>query len=120
MEVQRWARAETPVETMFLVPQHLQSFRVGARRRVWSSGDDGAVGFWDPEAYATLRQRHDQVATLDGPEAMERYACTHGISFMVLDLRARGGAPFDAARAAFRNRWFEVQRPRCTSGAPRS
>lgn len=120
LEVQRWARAETPVETMFLVPQHLQSFRVGARRRVWSSGDDGAVGFWDPEAYATLRQRHDQVATLDGPEAMERYACTHGISFMVLDLRARGGAPFDAARTAFRNRWFEVQRPRCTSGAPRS
>jgi hypothetical protein len=115
LEVQEWARRSTPPMAQFMLPPGVPGFRAGAQRRVWGGGEDTAVGLWAPESYPPLRQRLLEVRRLDDVNDRLAYACAHGIDFVVLDLRASQGRPFDPAQAAFLNRWFEVQQPRCGS-----
>jgi hypothetical protein len=117
LAVQRWARTETPPDAVFLLPMSLSGdFRVGAQRRIWFGWRDGATAMWAPWTYRVWRDRQEEVRALgtDVP-ALHAYACSHGIGYIVRDLRPRAGRPSGDPRVVFRNRWFEVHRAACGS-----
>jgi hypothetical protein len=115
LDVQRWARAQTPEAAIFLLPASISDdFRVGARRRIWVGMKDGATAMWAPRTYRQWKQRADEVRGLgqDLPASLA-YACAHGIDYAVIDLRPHGGRGSALASVVHRNRWFEVHRPPC-------
>ena len=115
LDVQRWARAQTPEAAIFLLPASISDdFRVGARRRIWVGMKDGATAMWAPRTYRQWKQRADEVRGLgqDLPASLA-YACAHSIDYAVIDLRPHGGRGSALASVVHRNRWFEVHRPPC-------
>jgi hypothetical protein len=115
LDVQAWARANTAAESVFLAPQSLaDEFRVGARRRIWVAWRDGATVMWSPGTWHQWRQRLDETEGMDHDLARaNRYACSNGIHYIVLDMRRAENPPTSRDGAVFVNRWFAVHRAKC-------
>ena len=114
LDVQQWARTQTPRDATFLVPFQLEGLRTGAERRIWLTEKDGASATWAPQTFAWWNQRRQEVRNLRGLNSTIAYACAHAIDYVVLDLRPQQGEPVDPATAVFQNKWFEVHEARCS------
>ena len=110
LEVQLWARANTPQDARFLVPLSPGGFRVGAQRVIWVDWKEGATAMWAPETYAAWRRRVDEVLRLRNPEDRLAYACANGLGFVVFDLRGTSLPLAEASPPNFVNRFFAVRR----------
>jgi hypothetical protein len=117
VEVQHWVRANTPPTAVFLLPASISDdFRVGAQRRIWVGMKDGAAAMWAPSTYHQWRQRALEIRSLGSDlTVLNGYACTHGIDYLVIDLRSRGGQRVKPQTAVYANSWFEVHKASCGS-----
>jgi len=48
LSVQQWAKQNTPVDAAFIVPPHLEGFRVESERALYGEWKDGTQMFFDP------------------------------------------------------------------------
>lgn len=99
-----WARANTPVESVFIVPYSnfntkarektpwgpleeaayvSAPFEVAAHRQIYVDYKRGAAVMWSPSYYETWRRRFDEVSTLTSVEEKIAYAQRHGVNFVV-------------------------------------
>ncbi|MBO1075473.1 DUF6798 domain-containing protein [Roseomonas marmotae] len=92
LEMQLWARQNTPAEARFLVPSWPSGFRIGAQRSVWVDFKQGATAMWAPDTYAGWRQRVDEINRLRSLPERCAYARTRGLDYVIIDLRP-GRAP---------------------------
>jgi hypothetical protein len=101
LEAQRWARAHTPPDSLFLQPDEqlrpnlTPSFWTLSRRPAWVDWRMGAAVHWQPSFYPLWHQRMAEVAALPDVAAKLAYARAQGIPYLVLDAaEARpAGAP---------------------------
>jgi hypothetical protein len=127
LQVARWAREATPPMAVFLVPPYLAGFDTEARRRVWYSFAQGAAVLWQPAFHATWMQRRAEVSGIASAAEARVYACRHGITHLVVDLRpdaVTGRTPDQprltvtetpGLRPAFGNRLFQVYAVDCAA-----
>jgi hypothetical protein len=87
LEMQQWARLNTPVEAHFLVPIWPSGFRIGAQRSVWVDFKQGATAMWAPDTYAGWRHRVNEVGVLRSLPEHCAYARAHGLDYVIIDLR---------------------------------
>lgn len=87
LEMQQWARRNTPVEARFLVPYWPSGFRIGAQRSVWVDFKQGATTMWAPDTYADWRRRVNEVGALRSLSDQCAYARIHGLGYVIIDLR---------------------------------
>jgi hypothetical protein len=118
LEVTQWARKSSPASAIFLVPPKLD-FVAAAKRRSWVGWKEGAVVMWAPSYYPLWHARSEDVMALRSAPAALRYACLHGIDYVVLDKRpGRQLAGSASIQAVFSNRWFSVVKAnRCKSAS---
>jgi hypothetical protein len=114
LQVTQWARSTTRPDAVFLVPPKLD-FVAAAKRRSWVGWKEGAAVMWAPGFYRLWRMRSEEVAALHDVGSALRYACRHGIDYVVLDKRPGRALPsIGAIHTVFSNRWFAVVTPaRC-------
>jgi hypothetical protein len=74
---------------------------------------------WAPSYYPLWHARSEDVMALRSAPAALRYACLHGIDYVVLDKRpGRQLAGSASIQAVFSNRWFSVVKAnRCKSAS---
>jgi hypothetical protein len=100
-ELQRWARAATPPDSLFLQPKAqlrpnlTPSFWTFSRRPAWVDWRQGAAAFWLPDFYWLWRQRMTEVLALPDVDAKLAYARAHAIPYVILaaDEALPAGAP---------------------------
>ena len=98
-EAGTWAKHKTKASAQFLVPVELRQkngspllkfsletdeFGIWAKRRLWVSAKEGAAVMWSPSYYWTWRTRVYEVEQLGGLADRVKYACSHGIDFVVV------------------------------------
>ncbi|MFC7554799.1 DUF6798 domain-containing protein [Pseudoroseomonas wenyumeiae] len=110
LDMQQWARQNTPVEARFLLPPWPSGFRIGAQRSIWVDFKQGATAMWAPETYAEWRQRVDEIRTLRRLPERCAYARAHGLDYVIVDLRPGKMPPLDGSTAVplYGNRFFRA------------
>lgn len=108
-----WARASTPVDSVFLsairqpppadLPANIvraqalaegsSIFEAASRRRVWVDFKRGAAVMWRPSYYGQWRSRIDDIEALGTIKQKLDYAAASGIDYVVEDCRASEAAP---------------------------
>ena len=98
-EAGTWAKHKTKANAEFLVPVEFEQkngspmlkfsletdeFGIWAKRRLWVSAKEGAAVMWSPSYYWTWRTRVYEVEQLGDLAERLRYACSHGIDFVVV------------------------------------
>lgn len=114
-----WARTNTAPDAVFLIPPRVEGFEMDALRQSWVEWKTGAAAMWAPPFHRVWAGRMDEVASLHTPEAHIRYACAHGIDYVVIDTRGAKEAAGTVAgiAPAFRNPAFAIYPTRsCPSG----
>ena len=103
-----WARAATAQTATFLVPTDLDGFRIAARRSTSMTWKEGGAVMWAPGLYQPWLDSMRAISALHTSSARIGYACRHGFSYVVEDLRA-GKTQLSEGRApAYANRYFAV------------
>ncbi len=96
-----WVAANTPAQSVFLLPVGTEAAPAGASaqsqsvvfdmagffatagRSVWTNYKFGAAPMWAPSTYHIWRQRYDEVRDLPDAPGRLSYAATHGISHVI-------------------------------------
>lgn len=114
-EAGAWAKQNTEASAEFLVPVELQQkngspllkfsletdeIGIWAKRRLWVSAKEGAAVMWSPSYYWTWRTRVHEVEQLGDLAERVRYACSHGIDFVVV---RKAGLATSSENIAYQN-----------------
>jgi hypothetical protein len=106
LQAGQWARHATPPNATFLVPPSLDGFNIAARRVTSMTWKQGGAVMWAPALYDPWRQAMRDIRALRSPAARLEYACRHGFSYVIEDLRD-GALVLPAGRVpVYANRWF--------------
>ena len=70
LRLQAWCRQHTPVQSRFMVPSDMWSFRIDSERSVFFHWVDGAAIHWDPAYVSIWRERlaavHGDLSAMEG------------------------------------------------------
>lgn len=105
LEIQWWARNNTPPDTVFMVPLDMAGFSIQARRPVWVDWKSGAAVMWEPAFYWVWRPRIEAQRMLQDVAAKVAYARANGIGFVIV---RRAEAERSTLRPVFANSQFSV------------
>lgn len=105
LEIQWWARYNTPPDTVFMVPLEMAGFSVQARRPVWVDWKSGAAVMWEPAFYWVWRPRIEEQRALPDLTAKLDYARAKGIGFVIV---RRSEAEGSTLPPVFANGQFSV------------
>lgn len=83
--VEEWARKETSVDAVFLVPLEQQGFGVFSQRSAWVDWKRGAAVMWRPAYYPIWKERIEQQRQLKSLDETADYARKHGIQYVIAD-----------------------------------
>ena len=110
LEVQHWARDNTPEDARFLVPLKPEGFRIIARRVTSGDWKEGSAALWDPTTYRQWSENEKNVSSLRLLNDWIAYACAKGFAYVVFDKRKSREERASDLRPVFGNKYFEVYR----------
>ena len=84
IDVQLWARQNTPPNSLFL-PVGLESFSIVSRRPIWADWKTGAMVMWAPETYQTWSTRWAELNGIESIAEALRLSEREGIDYIVVD-----------------------------------
>lgn len=84
IEAQKWARANTPIDTLFL-PINADNFSIFSRRPIWVDWKQGAVAMWSPHLYRMWSERHNALKNLNSMADAIDLAQRESIKFIVIN-----------------------------------
>ncbi len=105
---QRWARANTPRDAMFLTPPRQNAFATLSRRPVWVDWKSGAASMWWPDYYPVWSRRLKQVRSLETLKEWAGYAQTNDIDFIVFAVDTLDEAEVELTPFIYRNRHYGI------------
>ncbi|HXH19990.1 MAG TPA: DUF6798 domain-containing protein, partial [Chitinophagales bacterium] len=73
LSVQMWAKQNTPLDAAFIVPPHLEGFRVESERALYGEWKDGTQMFFDPLFGSEWMRRMKMVGYNEGKPLRESY-----------------------------------------------
>ena len=121
LDVKLWIRDNTPAASVFLIPLRRNGFVSDAVRVAWVNWKAGGAVMWAPDYYRTWNERYQAVEALASSAARLRYACAHGIDYLVLERLVVGdGGTLEGLSPVFSNAGLavykvELQGPSCVT-----
>ncbi|WP_428553235.1 DUF6798 domain-containing protein [Reyranella sp.] len=94
LRVIAWAQANTPPDSVFLVPlrsNFIPDFQSRAHRQIWVDWKRGGSVMWAPIYYQEWSRRMKEVGDLQDLPAKLAYACQNGINYVLTGIDAGNG-----------------------------
>ena len=103
--MQKWCRANTPIDAMFLVPTNLQGFRVHSQRGIVGDWKDGAPGVFSEHYAKKWWARMEEIRGYDSfnEARFDQLKKKYGASFAVTRRAQQLGFPI-----VYQNEGFSV------------
>lgn len=109
-DVQAWARAHTPPDTVFYAPDRF-GFATLSRRPVWWDHNQGAAVMWSPAYYAEWAHRREQALRASDAATLAVMARAQGIRYVVRECREFDGGESGHFAVTYRNDVYCVAEP---------
>lgn len=104
---QAWARSNTPPGTLFFSP-HMDGFATLSRRPVWFDHAQGAAVMWQPAFYAEWEEGRRLAAQSRTLDALLELGRSHGIQYLVLNVRRNASPAVNGAQIVYQNNTFLI------------
>ena len=108
--LQRWARANTPPDTMFLQTRDVYEFgfSVHSRRPIWVDNFMGAAIGWQPDYAEEWQARREDISKLKKLPELLAYARSNDVSYLVVGKKFLSKAKEQGLQPVIENNQFAI------------